>query len=131
MPIELTLLGATLFLALVHVFAAASAKTRQYGTKWNMGPRDEALPPLDPVAGRLARAQANLYETLPLFIGGLLGAVAAGHLGWKTELGAHLYFWSRLAYLPIYAFGIPMLRSLVFMIGLVGLVLILSALLFG
>ncbi|WP_157216720.1 MAPEG family protein [Flavisphingomonas formosensis] len=131
MRIEFILLGATLLLALVHIFAAAGAKTRQYGTRWNMGPRDESLPPLDPVAGRLARAQANFYETLPLFIGALLGAAATGHLGWKTALGAHLYFWSRLVYLPVYAFGIPVLRSLIFMIGLAGLLLIVWAMLAG
>jgi len=131
MRIEFTLLGATILLALVHIFAAAGAKTRQYGAKWNMGPRDEALPPLNPIAGRLVRAQTNLFETLPLFIGALLGAAVAGHLGWKTALGAHLYFWSRLVYLPLYAFGVPVLRSLAFMGGLVGLLVLLWALVCG
>jgi uncharacterized MAPEG superfamily protein len=131
MPVELTLLGATLVLALVHIFAAAHVKTKQYGVEWNMGARDADMPPLNPLAGRLARAQANLFETLPLFIGALLGAFAAGRLGWKTELGAHLYFWARLIYLPLYAAGIPRIRTLVWGIGLAGLVLILWALLFG
>lgn len=131
MPVELTLLGATLVLALVHIFAAVRVKTQQYGTTWNMGARDEAMPPLNPLAGRLARAQANLYETLPLFIGALLAAYVAGRLGWKTEIGAHLYFWSRLIYLPLYAAGIPRIRTLVWLVGIVGLLLILWALLFG
>lgn len=87
--------------------------------------------PLNPLAGRLARAQANLYETLPLFIGALLAAYVAGRLGWKTEIGAHLYFWSRLIYLPLYAAGIPRIRTLVWLVGIVGLLLILWALLFG
>lgn len=131
MPIELTLLGLTLLLALVHIFAAIRAKTRQYGVAWNVGARDEAMPPLSPLAGRLARAQANLFETLPLFIGALLGAIVAGRLGWKTELGAHLYFWSRLIYLPLYAAGIPRIRTLVWLVGVAGLLLILWALIIG
>jgi hypothetical protein len=43
-------------LLIVHIFAAVHVKTKQYGSKWNMGARDEALPPLTPVGGRLARA---------------------------------------------------------------------------
>lgn len=131
MPIELTLLGGTLLLALVHIFAAVRVKTQQYGTSWNMGARDEAMPPLSPLAGRLARAQANLYETLPLFAAALLGAVAANRLGWKTEIGAHLYFWARLVYLPVYAAGVPKVRTLIWLVSVAGLVLILSALLLG
>ncbi|WP_174273491.1 MAPEG family protein [Sphingomonas bacterium] len=131
MPHELIWLGATLVLALVQIGAAGQARTKQYGIDWNAGPRDETMPPLDPLAGRLARAQANLFETLPLFIGGLLGAIAAGHLGWKTEYGAALYFFGRLIYLPLYAAGIPKIRSIVWMIATVGLLMILWALLFG
>ncbi len=131
MPIEMTLLGATLVLALVQIFATGHFRTKQYGAKWNIGARDETMPPLDPVAGRLARAQANLFETLPLFIGGLLGAAAVGHLGFKTSLGAHLYFFGRLIYLPLYAFGVPVVRSIVWLISMVGLLLILWALLVG
>lgn len=131
MPVELTLLGATLVLALVHVFAAAHVRTRRYGIKWNMSSRDEASPPPTPLIGRLERAQANLYETLPLFAGALLAAGLAGRFDWRTEWGAHLYFWARLAYLPIYAASIVGLRSAVFGISFVGLVLILWALLAG
>ena len=131
MPAELTMLGATLVLALVHVLAAGLARTRQYGRRWNMGARDEAMPPLAPLAGRLARAQANLFETLPLFVGGLLGATAAGHLGVKTAVGAQLYFWGRLVYLPLYAAGVPVVRTTVWAGASCGLVLILWALLFG
>jgi uncharacterized MAPEG superfamily protein len=131
MPIELTLLGATLVLALAQILAAAHLRTRQYGVKWNMGPRDETPPPLDPLPARLLRAQANLFETLPLFIGAVLAALAAGRLGAKTEIGAHLYFWGRLIYVPLYAFGVTGIRSLAWGVATLGLVLILAALLFG
>jgi uncharacterized MAPEG superfamily protein len=131
MRIEMILLGATLVLALVQILAAGHFRTKQYGAKWNMGARDETMPPLDPLAGRLARAQANLFETLPLFIGGLLGAAAVGHLGFLTSLGAHLYFFGRLIYLPLYAFGVPVVRTIVWMIATLGVLIILWALLAG
>lgn len=131
MPVEFTLLGASLVLAIVHLLAAAQVKTKQYGATWNMGARDETLPPISPLGGRLARAQANLLETLPLFIGALLGAAFLNRLGWKTELGAHLYFWGRLVYLPLYAMGIPKVRTIVWMISAIGLLLTIWALMFG
>ena len=131
MPAELRWLGATLLLALVHLFAAAHVRTRQYGLKWNMGARDGAMPPLNPLAGRLARAQANLMETLPLFVAALLACAVAGRLGPRTLLGAQLFFWGRLVYLPLYAAGVAVARSLAWGVALLGLVLILWTLLIG
>jgi uncharacterized MAPEG superfamily protein len=86
-PIEVTILAFGALLLLVHIFAAANAKTKQYGVSWNMGARDEALPPLDVVPGRLARAQANFLETLPIAIIALLGVVVAGRTNEWTAIG--------------------------------------------
>ena len=131
MTIEYIMLGATIALALVNIIWAGNVRTKQYGTEWNMGARDEKMPPLDPLAGRLLRAQANLYETLPLFIAALLGAAYLDRLGWKTEVGASLYFVGRLIYLPLYAAGVPKVRTMVFIVALFGLVLCWWALMFG
>ena len=131
MKVEYIMLGATLALALANILWAGNARTRQYGTDWNMGARDEDMPPLNPLAGRLLRAQANLYETLPLFIAALLGAALLDRLGWKTEVGASLYAVGRLIYLPLYAAGIPKIRTLVFSVSLAGLILCWWALMFG
>ena len=131
MQTELLALGGTIVLALVHIFWAGHARTRQYGTRWNIGARDEEMPPLAPLPGRLLRAQANFMETFPLFAAALLGAIAAGHIGWKTALGAQLYLAGRLAYLPLYAAGVTGWRTLAFMVSLAGLLLVLWALLFG
>jgi uncharacterized MAPEG superfamily protein len=125
------MLGATLALALANILWAGSVRTRQYGREWNVGARDETMPPLNPVAGRLLRAQANLYETLPLFIAAVLGAAALDRLGWKTEIGASLYFLGRLVYLPLYAAGVPKLRTLIWSVSLAGLVLCWWALMLG
>lgn len=131
MPIELTFLGATLILALVQILLTAHVRTRQYGLDWNVGARDAEMPPLNPLAGRLARAQANLFETLPLFIGAVLAAAIANRLGTTTAIGAGLYFFGRLIYVPLYASGIPKIRSLAWGVAMVGLGMILWALLLG
>ena len=131
MKLEFLMLGATILLALVNILWAGNVRTKQYGTEWNMGARDADMPPLNPLAGRLLRAQANLYETLPLFIAALLGAAMLDRFGWKTEVGASLYFVGRLIYLPLYAAGIPKIRTLIFGVSLVGLILCWWALMFG
>lgn len=125
MTTELTVLAWGCLLALVHVFAAIRAKTRQYGTKWNMSARDEEVPPLNPVAGRLARAQANFYESFPIMVAAIL-IVSVAHLENRwTALGALIWLGARLLYLPLYAFGVPIARSLAWTAGLAGIVMVL------
>ncbi|MDR6182976.1 MAPEG family protein [Asaia bogorensis] len=131
MRIEFYVIAGLVLLALVNIFWAGAAKTRQYGTEWNMGARDGKMPELQPVPARLARAQANLFETLPLFLATLLAALLAGHAGWKTQWGSCIYLAARVIYLPLYAAGVPVVRTVVFMISLLGLLLTLWALAFG
>jgi uncharacterized MAPEG superfamily protein len=125
----LQILGWTLVLALVQIMAPALARTLQYGGKWNAGPRDEQMPAPNRYAGRLARAQANLFETLPLFIAAVLIAHVAGLGGGLALLGAQIYLAARVLYVPMYAFGVPYLRGLVWLVGLGGLVTILYVIL--
>jgi uncharacterized MAPEG superfamily protein len=80
------------------------------------------------VAERLGRAQANLYETLPLFIAAVLGLHALEISTPTTVLGAQLWFWGRVAYVPLYGFGVRMLRSLVWIVSFFGLVMLIAAL---
>lgn len=129
MTTELTLLAWTLVLAFVYIMAFDVVRTCQYGAQWNMGARDATMPPLSPIAERLGRAQANLFETLPLFIGAVLIAHAAGVHTPRTVLGAEFYFWGRLIYLPLYAFGVPVVRSIVWLVSLAGLAMIVLAVL--
>jgi len=124
MTFELTMLAWTLVLAFVQILLFDVARTNQYGLKWNTGPRDEEMPPLSPVAGRLQRAQANLYETLPLFIAAVLIAHVAGIQNELTHWGSALYLGGRVVYVPLYAFGVRNLRSLVWIVSLVGLLMV-------
>jgi len=125
---ELTYLAATLVLALVQIFLPAGARTMEFGSKWNAGARDQTPVSQNPVVGRLERAQSNLYETLPLFIGAVLIAHVTGAESALTLWGVALYFWARVAYVPLYALGVPYIRSLVWLVSLAGLIMILAAL---
>lgn len=129
MTIELTMLGWTLVLALLQIFLAAMLRTQETGLDYNAGARDRSGPPEGALVGRLRRAQANLLETLPLFAAAVLIAHVAGRNGSATFWGVWLYFLSRVAYVPLYGFGVPYLRSLVWLVGVTGLALILIAIL--
>ena len=131
MTTELTVLAWGCVLALLHIFAAAQAKTRQYGSKWNVGARDEELPPPNPVVGRLMRAQANFQETFPIAIIALFGVVIAGRTSNLTALGGWIWLGARIVYLPLYASGVRGIRTAVWTISMVGLVMVLWPLLFG
>lgn len=131
MAVELKILAWSCVLLMVHIFAAAHFKTKQYGAKWNMGARDEALPPLEPVAGRLVRAQANFLETYPIAIVTLLGVVVAGRTSEWTAIGGWLWLGARTVYLPLYGAGVPVVRTMVHLVGLVGLILVFQALISG
>lgn len=131
MPTEIKILAWAAVLLIVHIFAAVHLKTRQYGAKWNMGARDEAQPPLNPLAGRLQRAQANFLETLPIAIIALLGVVVANRTSASTALGGWIWLGARIVYLPLYAAGIPVIRTLAFAVSLVGLAMVLKPLFLG
>lgn len=122
---ELTVLAWGCVLAFVHIFAAAQVSTRQYGTKWNMGPRDELLPAPEPLVGRLRRAQANFFETFPIVVAAIAILAISGRANANTALGAWLWLGSRVVYLPLYALGIPVVRTLAFAVSFVGIVMML------
>ena len=126
MTTELSVLAWGCVLALVHIFAAAQVKSKQYGTKWNMGARDEELPPPNPLVGRLMRAQANYFETFPIAIAAILIVQAAGLNNKWTAIGAVTWLVARAFYLPLYAMGVPVVRTLVFTVSFIGLLMILK-----
>ena len=74
------------------------------------------------------RAQANLFETLPIFAAAVIMAHIAGKDGPLTFLGTHLYFFARVIYVPLYAFGVPYIRTLVWLVAAGGLVTVIAAL---
>jgi uncharacterized MAPEG superfamily protein len=131
MAVELKIAALGALLLFVYVFVAVRYKTAQYGRAWNVGARDEALPPPNPVTGRLIRAQANFLETFPIAIVALLGVVIAGRTSQWTALGGWIWLGARVVYLPLYWAGIKVVRTLVWTISMIGLAMVLKPLLLG
>ncbi len=129
MSTELTLLGWTLVLAIVQILLHSSLRTRETGIAYNASARDEAAPPPGKVTARLERAKQNLFETLPLFAAAVLAAHVGGAEGNLTLWGCWMYLAARVAYVPLYALGIPMVRSLVWLVSLAGLLMVVYAVL--
>jgi uncharacterized MAPEG superfamily protein len=124
---ELQLLGAAIVVGLVQLlWAAFAARAHQKDLKWAAGPRDEPLP-LGGVAGRLDRAFKNFMETFPFFAAAVVTVYLAGKLGALTLWGSALYVAGRALYVPVYAAGIPRLRTLIWFVSLIGICMIVAA----
>src|SRR5579863_8100823 len=121
---ELTLLVWAAVLAFVQMLAAVGGAQMQVGLPALVGNR-ENLPPIVGWAGRARRAQLNMLEYLVLFAILVLAAQIAGKTNAMTLLGCQIFFWARLAYAVIYIAGIPWLRTAVWAVSVVGLILIL------
>ena len=131
MPVEVRIAAFGAVLLFVHIFIATRFKTRQYGRKWNVSARDETLPPPNEMTGRTARAQANFQETFPIAIVALLGFVLADRTSNLTALGGWIWIGARIIYLPLYAAGVPVIRTIVYTISIVGLGMVIWPLLAG
>ena len=131
MPVEIRIAAYGALLLFVHIFIATRYKTAQYGRAWNVGARDEELPPANVMTGRTARAQANYAETFPIAVVALLGVVLADRTTEYTALGGWIWLGARVVYLPLYMAGIRVVRTIVWTIGMIGLAMVLWPLLAG
>lgn len=129
MTSELWWLGCSVALGLAYVLVAAAFGTWQRGLLWNAGNRDGNPQPLNKYAARADRASKNFLETFVFFAAATLAVVIAGKHGTQTVIAAQIYFWARLAYLPVYIIGIPYLRTLIWAAGFWAILQMLEALL--
>ena len=121
---EIAVLGWSVALLLLQVVLQASAAA-DLGGKYLLGPRDETRHSRNVVAGRLLRALKNLLETYPAFVALALALVVTGKAGGIGAAGAWLWLAARVVYVGLYAAGIPFLRTLVWSLSIVGLVMML------
>ncbi len=119
--IEMQMLWLSIVLGLVQLVLATLFSVGKRGLPWGVGPRDEPAPPMGKFGGRIERAFKNFLETFVFFLGAVLIAQALNKHTASSALGAQIYFWSRLVYLPVYALGIPFLRTLLWVACLVGI----------
>lgn len=128
MTTELYALCLSVVLGLIHIVLASHAASLQRGYRWTASARDEALPALSGVAGRLARALNNFLETFPFFAALVLAVHLAGADGALSKWGVVLYLVGRVTYLPLYAFGVFLVRSLAWNVATAGIFLLLISL---
>ena len=117
-------------LTFMTVLLGALIRNREWtaeGRAIGLGNRDNLGEPTAS-GGRAERTARNTLEASIFFVPLALVAHAAG-LDTEVLLGAQIAFWARLAYVPIYIAGIKVVRSLVWMVGVVGYILMVIELL--
>ncbi|MBV8850169.1 MAG: MAPEG family protein [Methylobacteriaceae bacterium] len=125
MSLELKLLGWSVVLLLVQIVLQAASATSEVGLPYAMTSRDDNRQPRSVYAGRFKRALGNLLETYPAFVALALGLVVSNKAGGVGAIGAELYLAARVLYLIIYAAGISVLRTLIWALSIIGLVMML------
>jgi uncharacterized MAPEG superfamily protein len=117
---ELQYLVYGVILLIAHTLIQATFSDLSKGLGWALGPQDEKREQ-NAVAARIERALRNYLETFPAFAA-LALILAVTELGNATSaLGAAIWFWARIAYIPAYASGIPLVRSVAWFTSLAGL----------
>ncbi|WP_375459784.1 MAPEG family protein [uncultured Enterovirga sp.] len=132
MDTELTYLAWTIVLGLVQVIATAQFLTAANGFAYGAGNRDTPPPRRMSIYGeRLERATKNLLETFAFAAAAILIVHVTGRHNALTYWGATFYFWARLAYVGIYVAGITYVRTMVFLVSVLGILLMLLGLHWG
>jgi uncharacterized MAPEG superfamily protein len=93
-----------------------------------LGNRDN-LPDASALAGRAERTARNTLENFVLFAAIALVAQVAGASNPRVVLGAELFFWSRLLFIPVYYAGIVYVRTAVWLVGIAGLAIMITGIL--
>ena len=131
MPKLLSLVICMTLLTWLAVLLASLIRAKAWTPKGLMlalGNRDR-LPEPTPLAGRAQRAAANTFENLVFFAALALVAQAAGATNERVLLGAQVFLWARLVYLPVYVVGIPFVRTGVWTVSIAGLGLMVAGML--
>ncbi len=120
---ELVWLAWAVALTFAQMLIAVLGAVAQVGLPALAGNR-EGLAPITGWADRAARAHRKMIENHVVLTALGLIAVVTNKTNSTTLLGAQLFFWGRLAYALVFIAGIPWLRTVVWTVSIVGLVLI-------
>jgi len=116
--------GILTFLMLVLGLVFRTQAWSPGGVMVAFGNREDVVVPLG-IAGRADRAAKNQIEAMAMFLALVLAASIAGKAP-QAALGATVFFWARVVYWPVYLAGIPVARTLVWLVSIIGLILILK-----
>ncbi len=118
MAVELKILGYAALLQFVQFIIMAVPVSVQLGVAYTGGNRDAQLQATG-IPGRLKRALDNHFEGLILFTIAVLVVVLGDASSELTEKCAWVYLWARVLYIPAYASGVFLVRSLIWGVGFV------------
>jgi len=122
---ELTCLILGLLLWVAHILIQAGLANTALGTDYLAGPRDKKRETDNVYYGRATRALHNYVENFVAFAAADLGLIATQQTGgW----GATIWILARIVYIPAYLFGVPYLRTLAWVVSLVGLLMMIARL---
>jgi uncharacterized MAPEG superfamily protein len=123
MSIELQYLIFAVFLVLLQMVLQSVAGFLTIGLKGAVGSRDDEVLTTG-IGGRFERAYYNMLETFPVFAALVLTVHVSESWDTTSALAVQLYFWARVAYIPLYVSGIPFLRSIAWVVSMVGIVML-------
>ena len=127
MTIDLWLLTWSVVLCFAQMSIAASGGTAVWGLPAAAGNREDVAV-FTVWQGRAGRAHRNMLENLLLFAAVVVVAHVAGKANEMTALGAYIFFFARLAYAVVYIAGVPWLRTGLWVVSVVGIVIVFSQL---
>jgi uncharacterized MAPEG superfamily protein len=119
---ELTCLELSVVLWLVHVLVQAAVGNVTMPAGYLATARDKPAEARGVLYGRSCRALGNYLENFTAFVAVALALIATQRTGGAGAIGATIWILARIVYLPIYVFGIIYVRTLVWGISIVGLV---------
>jgi uncharacterized MAPEG superfamily protein len=125
---EIRVLGWSVILLLVHIVIQALSLIKDGGLGYVMSNRDGEVG-ISLVTDRLTRGLRNFVETYGAFIALVVALAATGKVGGLGATGALVWFWARVVYIPVFAFGVPVARTGIWTVSIIGLVLMLIRLL--
>ena len=77
------------------------------------------------MGARAQRAFLNMMETLPIFAIAVLVTHVAGATNGITAACAQIYVIARVIYVPVYLMGIPWLRTAIWLVATLSIVILL------
>lgn len=125
--VEMRMLFYAIAFGIFQLVLSISFNVAGHGLAYGVGPRDEPPKPLGKVASRIERAYKNFLETFAFFAAAVFLAYALDRSTPSSALGAQIYVWSRLLYLPAYVIAVPFVRTLCWTASIVGIVMVMAA----
>lgn len=122
---DLTVLLLAVLLAIGQLILYAVFGNLELGVRYTAGTRDAPPRGLSNRTARMKRAYDNHNETLPWFAIAVLVAHVTGQADAVTVWASWIYLAARIVYVPLYVFGVYMIRSIAWFVAFLAIATIL------